>query len=185
MTFDPQDYLAQRARLIEAGAYDPQSEHDACGVGLVCAIDGRPRREVVELAIRALKAVWHRGAVGADGKTGDGAGVLVSVPQAFFAEQVRQAGHTARPGPIVVGMMFLPRTDLSAQEASRTLVESEALAAGFYIYGWRQVPTKVAAVGERAAATRPEIEQIMLAPPAGLDGLALERELFLMRRPPI
>jgi glutamate synthase (NADPH/NADH) large chain len=182
MTFDPQNFLSQRERLIEAGAYDPASERDACGVGLVCAIDGRPRREVVELAIRALKAVWHRGAVGADGKTGDGAGVLVSVPQAFFAEQVRQAGHAARPGPIAVGMMFLPRTDLSAQEAARTLVESEALNAGFYIYGWRQVPTNVSVLGERAAATRPEIEQIMLAPPAGLDGLALERELFLMRR---
>jgi glutamate synthase (NADPH/NADH) large chain len=181
MTFDPEVYVAQRERLVDGHAYDLDSERDACGVGLVCAIDGKPRREVVELAIRALKAVWHRGAVGADG-TGDGTGVLVGVPQAFFAEQVRQAGHTARPGPIAVGMMFLPRTDLAAQEAARTLVESEALNAGFYIYGWRQAPTNIAVLGVRAAATRPEIEQIMLAPPPGLDGLALERELFLVRR---
>src|SRR5262249_28857858 len=118
-------YEANRAKLVSAHAYDPASERDACGVGLVCAIDGKPRREVVELAIRALKAVWHRGAVDADGKTGDGAGVLVSVPQDFFAEQVRRIGHTVRPGPIAVGQVFLPRTDLGAQETARTIVESE------------------------------------------------------------
>jgi glutamate synthase (NADPH/NADH) large chain len=179
---DIRHYLDQRARLIAADAYDPASEHDACGVGLICAIDGRPRREVVELAIRALKAVWHRGAVAADGKTGDGAGVLVGVPQAFFQDQVRRVGHAPRGGPIAVGMMFLPRTDLAAQEAARTIVESEALREGFYIYGWRQVPADIHAVGERAAATRPEIEQIMLAPPEGVDGEALERALFLCRR---
>jgi glutamate synthase (NADPH/NADH) large chain len=107
-------YLRNRDRLIQAGAYDPASERDACGVGLVCAIDGKPRREVVELGIAALKAVWHRGAVDADGKTGDGAGIMVSVPQTFFAEQVARVGHTPRPGKIAVGMIFLPRTDLGA-----------------------------------------------------------------------
>ena len=95
-SFDLAHYERERARLIDAHAYDPTSEHDACGVGLVCAIDGKPRREVVELAIRALKAVWHRGAVDADGKTGDGAGVLVSVPQDFFADQADAAGVTLR-----------------------------------------------------------------------------------------
>ena len=115
------DYERERARLIEAnGGYDITAQHDACGVGLVCAIDGKPRREVVELAIRALKAIWHRGAVDADGKTGDGAGILVSVPQDFFADQVTRIGHTLRPGPIAVGQVFLPRTDLAAQEACRT-----------------------------------------------------------------
>ncbi|MGZ3280650.1 MAG: hypothetical protein ACXWKT_19920, partial [Caulobacteraceae bacterium] len=98
-----QRYLENRERLIEGNAYDPASERDACGVGLVCAIDGQPRREVVELAIKALKALWHRGAVDADGKTGDGAGILVSVPQDFFADQVRRTGHTLRKGPIAVG----------------------------------------------------------------------------------
>ncbi|HZZ34174.1 MAG TPA: glutamate synthase central domain-containing protein, partial [Caulobacteraceae bacterium] len=175
-------YLANRQRLIDGGAYDPASERDACGVGLVCAIDGKPRREVVELAIRALKAVWHRGAVDADGKTGDGAGVLVSVPQDFFAEQVRRMGHVLRPGPVAVGQVFLPRTDLIAQETARTIVESEALRFGFYIYGWRQVPVDTSVIGDKANATRPEIEQIMLSPPAGLEGEALERALFLTRK---
>ncbi len=175
-------YLKERARLVAAGAYDPADERDACGVGLVCAIDGKPRREVVTLAVRALKAVWHRGAVAADGKTGDGAGVLVGVPQAFFQDQVRRVGHTPRSEPIAVGMMFLPRTDLAAQEVARTFVESEVLREGFYIYGWRQAPVDVSVIGAQAAATRPEIEQIMLAPPPGVDGEALERMLFLCRR---
>ncbi len=175
-------YLADRERLIAANGYDITAQHDACGVGLVCAIDGKPRREVVELAIRALKAVWHRGAVDADGKTGDGAGVLVSVPQDFFAAHVERIGHVLRPGPIAVGQVFLPRTDLAAQEAARTIVEAEALRFGFYIYGWRQVPVDTSVIGEKANATRPEIEQIMLSPPPGLEGEALERALFLCRK---
>ena len=176
-------FEAGRAALLNANeGYDITKQHDACGVGLVCAIDGKPRREVVELAIKALKALWHRGAVDADGKTGDGAGVLVSVPQDFFAEQVRRTGHTLRPGPIAVGQVFLPRTDLGAQEAARTIVEAEALRFGFYIYGWRQVPVNTRVIGEKANATRPEIEQIMLSPPAGLEGEALERALYLCRK---
>jgi len=175
-------YLANRKLLIDGHAYDPSSERDNCGVGLVCAIDGQPRREVVELAIKALKAVWHRGAVDADGKTGDGAGILLSVPQDFFAAQVKNTGHQLRGGPIAVGQVFLPRTDLGAQEAARTIVESEALRFGFYIYGWRQVPVDTSVIGEKANATRPEIEQIMLSPPAGMDSAALERALYLCRK---
>src|SRR3954470_24415694 len=108
-------YLANREHLIANHAYDPRTERDNCGVGLVCAIDGKPRREVVELALKALKAVWHRGAVDADGKTGDGAGVLLSIAQDFFAEKVVGAGHNVRPGSICVGQIFLPRVDLGAQ----------------------------------------------------------------------
>ncbi len=179
---DTARYLANRQRLIDAHAYSPGDERDACGVGLVCALDGKPRREVVELAITALKSVWHRGAVDADGKTGDGAGVLLSVPQDFFADQVTRIGHVLRPGPIAVGQVFLPRNDLGNQEAARTIVEAEALRFGFYIYGWRQVPVDTSVIGEKANATRPEIEQIMLSPPAGLTGEALERALFLCRK---
>src|SRR5215469_358003 len=182
MTDQIAHYLAERQKLIDAHAYDPASERDACGVGLVCAIDGQPRREVVELAIKALKALWHRGAEDADGKTGDGAGILVSVPQDFFADQVRRTGHNLRPGPIAVGQIFLPRVDLGAQELCRTIVESEVLRFGFYIYGWRQVPVDTRVIGEKAIATRPEIEQIMLACPPGMDGEALERLLFLCRK---
>jgi glutamate synthase (NADPH/NADH) large chain len=182
VTFDLTKYEADRQALIDAHAYDPASERDACGVGLVAAIDGRPRREVVDLALKALSAIWHRGAVDADGKSGDGAGILIGLPRAFFEAQVRDAGHEPRPGPIAVGMIFLPRVDLGAQEQARTIVEREALAAGFWLYGWRQVPHRAEVLGQRAAATRPEIEQIMLAPPEGLEGEDLERALYLLRR---
>jgi glutamate synthase (NADPH/NADH) large chain len=182
MTFDPVQYEADRQKLVDAHAYDPASERDACGVGLVAAIDGKPRREVVDLALKALSAIWHRGAVDADGKSGDGAGILIGLPRAFFEAQVRDAGHEPRPGPIAVGMVFLPRVDLGAQEQARTIVEREVMAAGFWLYGWRQVPHRAEVLGQRAAATRPEIEQIMLAAPVGLEGEDLERALYLLRR---
>ena len=180
-------YEAARADLVAAGSYDPSSERDACGVGLVCAIDGKPRREVVDMAIQSLKAVAHRGAVDADGLSGDGAGIMIEIPQAFFAEQVRAVGQTLRAGPVVVGQVFLPRTDLGAQDRARAIVEAEAIRSGFYIYGWRQTPLDLSVVGTRAEQTRPEIEQIMLAAPEDLwkvdaNGEALERELYLCRR---
>jgi glutamate synthase (NADPH/NADH) large chain len=179
-------YETDRQRLIDAHAYEPSSEKDACGVGLVAAIDGKPRREVVEYAIKSLKNVAHRGAVDPDGLSGDGAGLMVETPQGFFAEQVRVIGQTLRPGPIAIGQIFLPRTDLGAQDRARAIVESEVLRAGFYIYGWRQTPIDLSVVGSKAGATRPEIEQIMLAPPANLAapeaGEDLERELYLCRR---
>ncbi|MEL7029081.1 MAG: glutamate synthase large subunit, partial [Pseudomonadota bacterium] len=181
-----QDWLhrarANAARLQAAHAYDPADEHDACGVGLVAAIDGVPRREVVEMGVQALKAVWHRGAVDADGKTGDGAGIHLDVSQEFFREQVERTGHEPYPGKIGVGMIFLPRTDYGAQERCRTIVESEILKGGYYIYGWRQVPVNTEVIGEKANATRPEIEQIMFAAGPGDDIEKLERDLFLVRR---
>ena len=86
-------WQGEAARLAREGLYDPGQERDACGVGLVASIDGKPRREVVEAGINALKAVWHRGAVDADGKTGDGAGIHLQIPQDFFREHVARTGH--------------------------------------------------------------------------------------------
>ncbi len=117
---------ANTARLRDT--YDASQEHDACGVGLVAALDGKKRRDVVQAGIDALKAVWHRGAVDADGKTGDGAGIHVEIPQDFFAEAIERGGHKLRPGAIGVGQVFLPKTDLGAQERCRQIVESEILA---------------------------------------------------------
>ena len=85
------EYRANADILTKAGI--DLTEHDACGVGLVAALDGKPRREVVVAGIEALKVLWHRGAVDADGKTGDGAGIQVELPQDFFADQVRHRGH--------------------------------------------------------------------------------------------
>jgi len=174
----------QHAYLAEHGMYRPEFESDACGVGLIAATDGQPSRRVVESAIDALKAVWHRGAVDADGKTGDGAGIHVDLPGRFFDDAIVASGHKAKPNRLAVGMIFLPRTDLGAQESCRTIVESEIIEAGYTIYGWRQVPVDVSVIGDKAQRTRPEIEQIMIAGPLPeeqeLD--AFERELYLVRR---
>ncbi len=175
-------YLEQRDRLIEANAYDPAHEKDACGVGLVAALDGKPRREIVEMGIKALKNVWHRGAVDADGKTGDGAGIRIEVPQDFFREQVERAGHVPTDDAICVGQIFLPRTDLGQQEAARAIVETEILHFGFYIYGWRQPPVDVSVIGQKALDTRPEIEQVMFRDARAREGEELERALYICRR---
>ena len=176
------DFRANAAHLAAHGLYDPAEEHDACGVGFVAAIDGRPRRDVVEAAINALKSVWHRGAVDADGKTGDGAGIHVQIPQDFFREHIARTGHQPDAARLAVGMVFLPRTDLEGQERCRSIVEAEILSFGCQIYGWRQVPVNIDVIGEKANATRPEIEQIMIADPRGGDAEAFERDLYILRR---
>jgi glutamate synthase (NADPH) large chain len=174
---------AERARLAERGMYDPALEHDACGVGLVVSIDGTPSRRVVENGIEALKAVWHRGAVDADGKTGDGAGIHLQIPVPFFYDQIRRTGHEPdRDRLIAVGQVFLPRNDFGAQEACRTIVEAEVLRMGYRIYGWRHVPVDISVLGEKANATRPEIEQIIIADSRGVDEEVFERDLYVVRR---
>ena len=176
------DWRHNSTLLQDSGLYNPADEHDACGVGLVAAIDGKPRREVVQAAVDALKAVWHRGAVDADGKTGDGAGIHVEIPQDFFREHVVGTGHTPSSARIAVGQMFLPRTDLDAQERCRVIVEREILKYGYTIYGWRQVPVNTEIIGEKANATRPDIEQIMIANTRGRDMAMFELDLYVIRR---
>jgi glutamate synthase (NADPH) large chain len=154
---------AKRAWLDANGLYKAEDEHSSCGVGLVVAISGKPSRKVVENGINALKAVWHRGAVDADGKTGDGAGIHVQIPVKFFYDQVRRTGHEPDMQKLIaVGQVFLPRTDFGAQERCRTIVEAEVLRMGHYIYGWRHVPVNTEVLGDKANATRPEIEQILI-----------------------
>ena len=112
----PADYLARRDVLEQAGLYRPEDDRDACGVGLVADIEGRARRDIVETAIDALKSVWHRGAVDADGLTGDGAGLRVGVAQDFFKSAVARTGHEPEQGDVIVGMIFMSRTDFAARE---------------------------------------------------------------------
>ncbi|MFT6674785.1 MAG: glutamate synthase (NADPH/NADH) large chain [Sulfitobacter sp.] len=174
---------AKRAMMAEQGLYSPEEEHSSCGVGLVVNIDGSKSRDVVLNGIKALKAIWHRGAVDADGKTGDGAGIHVQIPVKFFYDQVRRTGHTPREDEMIaVGQVFLPRTNFGAQETCRTIIETEVLRMGYYIYGWRHVPVDVSVLGEKANATRPEIEQILISNAKGVDEETFERELYVIRR---
>ena len=174
---------AKRTFMAENGLYEESEEHSSCGVGLVVSVDGKASRKVVEAGITALKAIWHRGAVDADGKTGDGAGIHVQIPVPFFYDQIERTGHEPNKDELIaVGQVFLPRTDHGAQESCRTIVETEVLKMGYRIYGWRHVPVDVTCLGEKANATRPEIEQILISNSKGVDEDTFERELYVIRR---
>ena len=173
----------KRAWMDANSLYKAEDEHSSCGVGLVVALSGKPTRKVVDAGINALKAIWHRGAVDADGKTGDGAGIHVQIPVKFFYDVVRRTGHEPDAKKLIaVGQVFLPRTDFGAQERCRTIVETEVLRMGHYIYGWRHVPVDISVLGEKANATRPEIEQILIRCEKDIDQEQFERELYIIRR---
>ena len=170
--------------LKQSHIYSEDMEHDACGVGLVASTEGKKTRKVVEYGIQALKAVWHRGAVDADGKTGDGAGIHIEIPSDFFIEKIEATGHKHNDDSnVCVGMIFLPRNDYSAQEKCRTIVESELTKSDFYIYGWRQVPVDPKVLGEKAELTRPEITQVLFkSNQKNLNIKNLEIKLYETRR---
>jgi glutamate synthase (NADPH/NADH) large chain len=176
-------YKKNLKKLTEANAYYPSLEHDACGVGFVASTEGKKSRKVVEFGIQALKAVWHRGAVDADGKTGDGAGIQVEIPTDFYKERIEFAGRKHYEGTICVGMIFLPRNDYSSQEKCKTLIETELLSKNYYIYRWRQVPINTSVLGVKAESNRPEITQVIFkSNDKNLTGDDLERDLFVIRK---
>ncbi len=176
-------YKKNLKKLIKGKVYDPSHEHDACGVGFVASTDSKKSRKVVEFGIQALKAVWHRGAVDADGKTGDGAGIHIEIPKDFFIERIQNAGRQHKSGIICVGMIFLPRNDYSAQEKCKTIVENELLSKNYYIYRWRQVPVNTKVLGFKAENNRPEIVQVIFkSNNLNLKEDDLERDLYVVRK---
>ena len=176
-------YKKNLKKLTKAQAYYPSLEHDACGVGLVASIEGKKSRKIVEFGIQALKAVWHRGAVDADGKTGDGAGIHIEIPTDFFKERIENYGRQYDGGTICLGMIFLPRNDYSSQEKCKTLIETELLSKNYYIYRWRQVPINTSVLGVKAENNRPEITQVIFkSNNKNLTGEELERDLFVVRK---
>jgi len=176
-------YKKNLRKLTDAKCYDPRHEHDACGVGFVASTEGKKSRKVVEYGIEALKAVWHRGAVDADGKSGDGAGIHVEIPKDFFIERIENAGRKHKEGEICVGMIFLPRNDYTSQEKCKTIVENELLRKNYYVYRWRQVPVNTKVLGIKAESTRPEIVQVIFkSNNINLKDDDLERDLFVVRK---
>jgi len=171
-----------KQKLIKNNIYREEDEHSSCGVGLIASISGNSSREVVEMGVQALKVLYHRGAIDADGKTGDGAGIQLGIPKDFFKEQIEHAGHKTNDLPFAVGMIFLPRTNFEAQEKSRIIIESEIIKEGFKIYGWRNVPLNTKIIGEKAKATLPEIEQILIGNETYSSELELDDKLYLIRK---
>jgi glutamate synthase (NADPH/NADH) large chain len=177
------NYKKNQELLEKNHVYSKEMEHDACGVGLIASTEGKKSRQIVEYGIEALKAVWHRGAVDADGKTGDGAGIHVEIPKDFFIEKIEVTGHKYDNAEICVGMIFLPRNDYASQENCKTIVESELTKNNFNIYGWRQVPVNPKVLGEKAFQTMPEIIQVLFkSNNSDLLNKELERKIYETRR---
>jgi glutamate synthase domain-containing protein 2/glutamate synthase domain-containing protein 1/glutamate synthase domain-containing protein 3 len=163
------------------GLYDPRFEHDACGVAMVARLDNRPMREVVDRALTALENLEHRGAEGADVRTGDGAGILVQLPDAFFRAAVDfELPDRGRYG---VGVCFLPR-DEDHRRKIEALLELNVRVEGQHVLGWRDVPIDEAHVGDTANQSRPHIRQLFIEAGPGFehDPMAFERKLYVIRR---
>jgi glutamate synthase (NADPH/NADH) large chain/glutamate synthase (ferredoxin) len=163
--------------------YRPDLEHDACGVGFVADISGRRSFQVLETALRGVTPLTHRGAVDADAKTGDGAGVTFQVPQRFFrAEAERLGARLDADTSLAVGMVFLPRGNGELAARCRAALERSASSHGLRVFGWREVPVDPSVLGDLGASTRPQIEQVILGPPGSASGDEFERLLYLARK---
>ncbi|HVR73418.1 MAG TPA: glutamate synthase central domain-containing protein, partial [Planctomycetota bacterium] len=164
------------------GLYDPRFEHDACGVGFVVDIQGRRSHEIVQKAITVLLNLSHRGACGCETNTGDGAGMILQMPHAFFAsEAARQGIDLPAPGEYAVGQVFLPR-DPAARTSCERLFGEIAEGEGQHVLGWRDVPTDNSSVGATARLSEPVMRQVFVGRGPGLDLLAFERKLYVIRK---
>ncbi len=168
--------------MPRAGLYDPAFERDACGVGVVANIDGSPTHRIIDQALQVLINLGHRGACGADPETGDGAGILIQMPHAFFARAARKARvELPAPGRYGVGMVFLPRSRRLRARCERAIVHGlrdEDLT----LLGWRDVPVEPNAIGPLARAVQPTIRQFFVAPLPEITGDGLERKLYVARK---
>jgi glutamate synthase (ferredoxin) len=163
--------------------YRPGHEHDACGVGFVADIHGRRSHDIVAKAITAVVRLTHRGAVSADGKSGDGAGILTQVPHAFFQRELHMRGLSEVPvGDLGVGMIFLPGQSPERRERCARLLEAAVREVGLCLLGWREVPLGRDALGEKALATCPDVRQVLVARPLDVPRDQFERRLYLCRR---
>ena len=159
------------------GLYSPGNEHDSCGVGFVAHIKGEKSHNIVEQGLTILKCIVHRGAVGADPKAGDGAGLLMQIPDAFFREEVDF--NLPPEGEYGVGMLFFPKND-SQRSALEKIVEKVIVEEGLEILGWRTVPVDPSDLGESVKPTEPTIRQVFIS---GSDNQAfLERKLFVIHK---
>lgn len=159
------------------GLYRPDAESDACGLAMVATLRGRAGHDIVEMALDALRNLEHRGAVGSDAGTGDGAGILTQIPDGLFRSRVNfKLPEVGRYG---VGLCFFEPATASS---TKSKLEALAISEGLRILGWRAVPVNPTVLGELALAAMPEIEQLFIVAESGVSGLALERLLFRFRK---
>ncbi len=161
------------------GLYDPANEHDACGVGFVAHIKGEKSHDIIQQGLTILKRVAHRGAVGADPKAGDGAGLLMQIPDAFFRAEVE---NLPAEGDYGVGMIFLPKDRLQSKKL-RNDIEKAIEDEGQKLIAWREVPVDPSGLGETVKPTEPSIYQVFIARGDNVaDQDAFERKLFVIHK---
>ena len=170
--------MAKKVLLQRDGLYRPENEHDACGIGMVVNIKGNKSHQLVESALTVLENMRHRGAEGADNKTGDGAGILVQIPHEFTLLQgipVPEKGHYG------TGLIFSPK-DSQRRESIYAVITEESDNAGFKILHLRSVPVDSSCLGEAALKNEPDITQIYLIPDSDMETDELERKLYILRK---
>ncbi|MEP6667671.1 MAG: glutamate synthase large subunit [Chthoniobacter sp.] len=162
--------------------YSADFEHDSCGVGFIAQVSGKRSNQVLKYALQSLCNLAHRGAVDADAKTGDGAGVSTQLPYKIFTAEVQKLGHRLfQESDLGVGMVFLPHDNAYSQARAKAITEDVIQKRGLFLFGWREVPTNIHMLGDKAASTLPRIEQVLVGRPHGMVDDEYERRLFLAR----
>lgn len=163
------------------GLYDPRHEHDSCGVGFVVNINGQRSHQTIERGIEVLSNLLHRGAMGGDRNTGDGAGITLQIPDVFFRQECQRLGYSLPDaGRYGVGMLFLPAS-IAEQQTRRTILEDTVREEGLQFLGWRPVPTDATVLGEKSRQEKPVVLQCFIEGRA-LSAAALERKLYVIRK---
>ena len=151
------------------GLYNPEHEHDSCGVGFVAQVSGRRSNRILRLGLRSMCSLMHRGALDADAKTGDGAGVTTTSPTSFsFRKLPGLAIRFIRRGTSRWGVMFLPHDNAYAQARAKAITQEVLEKRGLFLFGWREVPINIRVLGEKAQTTMPRIEHVLIGKPWGM-----------------
>ena len=165
------------------GMYDPSLEKDSCGVGFIANIKGKKSHEIVSDALRILCNLEHRGAVGADPLFGDGAGILVQIPHAFFARKTKELGFALpKPGEYAIGALFMPR-DAAWRNVIKSIIADQIKEEGLSLLGWREVPTDNSSLGETVKPTEPSHMQVFIGSNGAFESESeFERRLYILRK---
>jgi glutamate synthase domain-containing protein 2/glutamate synthase domain-containing protein 1/glutamate synthase domain-containing protein 3 len=177
-----EDWSSRGAHPGAQGLYDPRYERDACGIGFIADIKGARSHDIILKGIQILVNLQHRGASGSDPITGDGAGVLIQIPHAFFERECAKLGFTLPlPGEYGIGMVFLP-VERNQRLLCEGIVERIVREEGLTILGWRDTPIAADSIGRIARASQPYIQQIFIRHAPGMDQETLERRLYVIRK---
>ncbi|MGC1479432.1 MAG: glutamate synthase large subunit [Chthoniobacterales bacterium] len=168
--------------LVRRSLYSKENEHDACGVGMIANVGGERSNKILKLALRSICSLMHRGALDADAKTGDGAGICTQIPYQIFAPEVARLGHQLyKESDLGVGVLFLPHDNAYAQARAKAITQEVVEKRGMFFFGWREVPINLRVLGEKAQMTMPRIEHALIGKPWEMADEDYERRLFLAR----